>query len=62
MPKTCFSMPMEMFNSDSWGRQDSVGLTKSIWKDICGTTHPLWLDKEKINYLIFVSIQKTKKI
>ena len=53
-------MPMEKFNSgDSWGRQDSVDLTKSIWEDICGTTHPLWLDKEKINYLIFVSIQKT---
>ena len=56
-------MPMEKFNSgDSWGRQDSVDLTKSIWKAVCGTTHPLWLDKEKINYLIFVSIQKTKKI
>ena len=62
MPKTCFSMPMEKFNSNSGGRQDSVDLTKSIWKAICGTIHPLWLDKEKINYLIFMSIQKTKKI
>ena len=62
VPKTCFLMPVEKINSDSWRRQDNINLTKSIWKVICNTIHPLWLDKEKINYLNFMSIQKTKKI
>ena len=54
-------MPVEKINSDSWRRQDNVYLTKLIWKVIYNTTDPLWLDKENINYLNFMSIQKLKK-